>query len=156
MGLNFHFHFDDPNKTDKWLKDCNEIISLHSHYHKRDHIWHYEDKFSKIFVHAYPHDMNSVLQEIKDLERDRVQYNTKVDAVWYDDYLQTYDKRIWIGCNRSDVLKKFPNYTYTIPNYYKFKQNLPLSENFENEKVGFAARAESKYFNGITKYTICL
>jgi len=143
-GLRFHFHFDDPNKTDKWLKECKEIISLHSHYHKRDHIWHYEDKFSTIFVHAYPHDMNSVLTEIKDLERDRVQYNTKVDADWYDDYIQTYDKRIWIGCNRSDVLKKFPNYTYTIPNYYKFKQNLPLSKNFENEKIGFAARAESR------------
>ena len=41
--------------------------------------------------------MNSVLQEIKDLERDRVQYNTKVDASWYDDYLQTFDKRVWIG-----------------------------------------------------------
>ena len=33
------------------------------------------------YLYIYPHDMNSVLQEIKDLERDRVQYNTKVDGM---------------------------------------------------------------------------
>ena len=102
--------------------------------------------------------MNSVLQEIKDLERDRVQYNTKVDAAWYDEYLQTFDRRIWIGCNRSDFLSKFPVQTYTIPNYYKFKHNLPLSNNFENKKIGFAARAESRkclhWMNGQSGYAL--
>ena len=43
-----------------------KYISLHSHYHKRTHLWNYEEKWGTIFVHAYLPDMNSVLQEIKD------------------------------------------------------------------------------------------
>jgi len=142
-GLDYHFHFDDPDKTESWLKESKEIISLHSHYHERPYIWKYEDRFSKIFVHAYPRDMESVLTEIKDLERDRVQYNTRVDVDWCDDYFLTYNKRIWIGLNRSEVLKKFPVNTITIPNYYTFKQNIPLSKKIKPH-IGFAARGESR------------
>ena len=46
-GLVHHFHYDDPEKTRKWLDECEEIHVLHPHYHYRPHIWHFEDKFKK-------------------------------------------------------------------------------------------------------------
>jgi len=141
-GLMYHFHFDDVEKTDKWLHECEEIHSLHSHYHKRPHIWHYEDKFKTIFVHAYPREMEDVVNKIEELKR--LQLNTKVDAEWYDDYLLTFRKRIWIGNNYSSVFDNFPNYTYNIPNFYEFKNNISVTTHTENGKVGFASRVESR------------
>ena len=141
-GLRYHFHGDDPKKTEVLLEECEEIYSLHSHYHKREHIWKYEDKFQGIFVHAYPQEMNETLNKIEELKR--LQYNTNVDADWYDDYLATWRKRYWIGLNKTSLLEEFPNYTYSIPNFYEFKHNLPLTTHVNNGKVGFASRAESR------------
>ena len=141
-GLRYHFHGDDPQITEKWLEECDSIYSLHSHYHKREHIWKYEDKFEAIFVHAYPQEMNETLDKIEELKR--LQYNTKVDASWYDDYLATWRKRYWIGLNKTNLLEEFPNYTYSLPNFYEFKHNLPLTTHVNNGKVGFASRAESR------------
>ena len=141
-GLRYHFHGDDSKKTEKWLEECDEIHSLHSHYHKREHIWKYEDKFESIFVHAYPQEMNETLDKIEELKR--LQYNTKVDATWYDDYLSTWKKRYWIGLNKTKLLDHFPNYTYSIPNFYEFKHNLSLTTHCSNGRVGFASRAESR------------
>lgn len=142
VGLKYHFHGDDPNKTNEWLEECTEIHSLHSHYHKREHIWHFEDKFKTIFVHAYPHEMNKVIESLEELKR--LQYNTKVDAEFFDDYIMTFQRRIWIGNNPTEMMDKFPNYTYNIPNFYEFKNNAPLTNNVDNGKVGFASRAESR------------
>lgn len=141
-GLKYHFHGDSEIQTKKWLELCDEIHSLHSHYHKREHIWKYEDKFETIFVHAYPREMNETLDKIPELKR--LQYNTNVDAKWVDDYISTFKKRIWIGCNPTSMLEDFPNYTYTIPNYYEFTRNLDLTNHVDNGKVGFASRAESR------------
>ena len=141
-GLLYHFHYDDVELTDKWLNECQEIHSLHSHYHKRDHIWHYEDKFKTIFVHAYPKEMEEVVTKIEELKR--LQFNTKVDSDWYSEYLLTFKKRIWVGNNYSSLFDEFPNYTYNIPNFYEFKNNLPITSHRENGKVGFASRVESR------------
>jgi len=141
-GLKFHFHGDDPEVTRRWLEECSEIHSLHSHYHKRPHIWEFEDKFESIFVHAYPREMNETLDKIPELKR--LQYNTNVDAAWVDDYISTFKRRVWIGCNPTSMIDEYPNYTYSIPNYYEFKHNLPLTNHVDNGKVGFASRAESR------------
>jgi hypothetical protein len=141
-GLKYHFHFDDVDKTRQWLEESEEIHSLHSHYHKRDHIWHFEDKFKTCFVHAYPHEMNRVIDSLEELQR--LQYNTKVDADFFDEYILTFKKRIWIGNNPTEMMDKFPNYTYNIPNFYEFKNNLPLTTHVQNGKVGFASRGESR------------
>lgn len=141
-GLRFHFHGDDPKTTQTWLEEASVIHSLHSHYHKREHIWDYEDKFGVVFVHAYPREMDETLSKIPELKR--LQYNTNVDAEFFDDYIATFKKRIWIGCNPTSMFNEHPNYSYTIPNYYEFKFNLGLSSHIENGKVGFASRAESR------------
>lgn len=141
-GLRYHFHGDDPSITDTWLEECDEIFSLHSHYYKREHIWKHEDKFKVIFVHAYPHEMEETINKIPELKR--LQFNTKVDADWCDEYISTFRRRVWIGLNKSKLYENHPNYTYSIPNYYEFKHNLPLTSHIKNGKVGFASRAESR------------
>ena len=140
-GLIFHFHGDDSNKTEKWLSECMGIYYLHSHYHKREHIWKWERKFKTIFVHAYPTEMEEVINKVPELKR--LQFNTKVDSAFYNEFLQTFNKRIWIGNNSSKLLDDFPNYTYTIPNFYKFKHNIRPNDKI-NSKIGFASRAESR------------
>lgn len=155
-GLQYHFHFDDVEKTKKWLEESVVIHSLHSHYHKRDHIWHYEDKFGTIFVHAYPPEMNEIIT--KNNELNRLQHTTKVDVNFFDDYLVTFKKRVWIGNNKSKILEKFPFETYEFPNFYEFKHNRPLTTHVTNGKVGFASRIESRkcfhWMDGIEGYAL--
>jgi hypothetical protein len=141
-GLRYHFHGDDPEVTKDWLNRASVIHFLHSHYHKRPHIWHFEDKFGTIFVHAYPRDMISVIDKIPELKL--LQFNTKVDAEWYDDFLLTFNRRIWIGCNPSQMFDNFPNYSYNVPNFYEFQLNAPLTNHVNNGKVGYAARIETR------------
>jgi hypothetical protein len=141
-GLHYHFHYDDPNKTKEWLEDCEVIHVLHPHYHKRPHIWHHEDKFKSIFVHAYATDIVNVLNKIPELKQ--LQTQTNIDEVFYGEYLATFKKRVWIGNNHSSLLEDFPNYTYRIPNFYEFKHNISLTSHIDNGKIGFASRAETR------------
>ncbi len=141
--LEWHFHYDDPSITEDLLVECSEINYLHSHYHKREHIWKWESKFKNIFVHAYPSEMEEVLQRTPELKR--LQFNTKVDSFFYDEFLQSFKKRIWVGNNPSKLFDDFPNYTYSIPNFYQFKHNLELNhKNIDNSKIGFASRGETR------------
>ena len=142
-GLAYHFHYDDVDITKDWLDKCSSIYSLHSHYHKREHIWHYEDKFEMMFIHAYPNEMKEVVDSIPELKR--LQFNTLVDEKFCDDYIATFKERVWIGNNPSKVIEAYPNYTYKVPNFYEFKHNLPLqNEYIDNGKLGFASRCESR------------
>ena len=141
-GLIYHFHGDNPEVTDEWLKASQEIHVLHPHYHKRPHIWHHEDKFKSIFVHAYASDIVNVLNKIPELKQ--LQTQTNIDEVFYNEYLATFKKRVWIGNNHSSLLEDFPNYTYRIPNFYEFKHNISLTSHINNGKIGFASRAETR------------
>jgi hypothetical protein len=86
--------------------------------------------------------MQETLDQIEELKR--LQFNTQVDVPFCDDYITTFRKRVWIGLNPTTLYDEFPNYTYTIPNFYEFKHNLPLTTHIDNGKVGFASRAESR------------
>ena len=141
-GITYHFHGDNPEVTEEWLSEAQEIHVLHPHYHKRPHIWHHEDKFKTVFVHAYAREITNVLDKIPELNL--LQTQTNVDVDFYDEYLATFKKRVWIGNNYSSVLDEFPTQTYKIPNCYQFIHNLPLSGHIENGKVGFASRAETR------------
>ena len=152
-GLKYHFHADDPEITRKWGNQSNWVHFLHPHYHMRDHLWEFEDKFGICFVHAYPKDMMGVWKQLPEL--DRLQFQTKVDEKWYDEFLMTCQRRIWIGINNSKLLSNHPNFTYVLPNYYEFKGPADLTTHVNNGEVGFAARAETRkclhWMNGIKK-----
>ena len=152
-GLRFHFHYDDPSITEQWGGESNWVHFLHPHYHMREHPWEFEDKFGICFVHAYPKDMTTVSEFLPEL--DRLQLNTKVDVKWYNEFLMTCRRRIWIGLNKSQLLNDFPNYTSIIPNYYEFRGPPSLTPNVNKGEVGYAARAETRkclhWMNGIKK-----
>lgn len=152
-GLRYHFHFDDPKITQEWGEESNWIHFLHPHYHMREHLWRFEDIFGICFVHAYPRDMKAIDKYLPEL--DRLQFQTKVDIKWYDEFLMTCKRRIWIGLNKSQLVNNFPNYTYTLPNYYEFQGPASLTTRTKSGEVGFAARAETRkclhWMNGIKK-----
>ena len=56
------------------------------------------------------------------------------------------------------MFEEYPNYTYNIPNFYEFKNNVPLTTHRENGKVGFASRIESRkcihWMNGLEGYAL--
>ena len=140
--LIYHFHGDDPQKTKEWLSKASKIHFLHSHYHKRPHIFFYEDKFDTIFVHANPREMMDVIKEIPEINRH--QLNTKVDVDFYEDFLWSFKKLVWVGCNKTKLKETHPNYFFNIPNFYEFKINAKLSNHFSNRKVAYAARIETR------------
>ena len=152
-GLIYHFHKNDTSVTSKWALESEWIHFLHPHYHMRDHLWEHEDKFGICFVHAYPKDMNSAIKKLPELYK--LQYNTKVDAKFYGEFLMSCKRRIWIGLNDSQLLTDFPNYTYILPNYYEFRGPASLTTNVDKGTVGFAARAETRkclhWMHGIKK-----
>ncbi len=152
-GLRYHFHYDDPSVTQEWCDNAKYIHCLHPHYHMREHIWEYEDKFGVCFVHAYPREIQGVLSKLPDL--DHLQVQTKIDLKFYDEFLMTFKRRVWIGLNPTEMTERFPTYTYNIPNYYEFQGPAALSTNYQNGTIGFAARAETRkclhWMDGIEK-----
>lgn len=155
-GLQYHHHFEDPDKTDAWLEHAESISFLHSHYHLRPHIWKYEEKFDTIFVHAYAREMTEILDNIPEIID--IQLNTKVDVNFYDDFVQGFKKRIWVGCNKTKMMENFPNFSFNIPNFYEFKINGQLTNNCDNGKVGYAARIETRklfhWMEGLEGYAL--
>ena len=152
-GLRYHFHYDNPEITRQWGEESNWVHFLHPHYHMREHLWEFEDIFGLCFVHAYPKDMKGVKEQLPEL--DRLQFQTKVDEKFYEEFLMTCKRRIWIGLNKSQLLSDFPNYTYVLPNYYEFKGPPALTTRCDSGGVGFAARAETRkclhWMHGIDK-----
>ena len=138
-GIPHHFYYDDIELSSVLLKSCKGITFLHPHYHKRDHIWEHRDKFKTVYVHAYPYDM---------LERDesvssKIQTSTKVDSNEFYMLLSFCWNIVWIGISKNSYLfRDFDNIIH-IPNFYEFKHNIPLSNQF-NSDIGFTSRCESR------------
>ena len=133
---NYHFHYDNHNKSEQLLKDCTEIHFLHANYHKREHLWKHKDKWGNIFVHAYLPDMLKYGDSTK-------QFQTNIDTEAVDDLMKYCKQRIWIGLTDSQLFTDYPNNTTTIPNFYEFKIDL-LLEKLTDSKIGFTSRIESR------------
>mgnify|MGYP001249489465 FL=1 len=133
---NYHFHYDNNNKSEQLLKDCTEIHFLHANYHKREHLWKHKDKWGNIFVHAYLPDMLKYGDSTK-------QFQTNIDTEAVDDLMKYCKQRIWIGLTDSQLFTDYPNNTITIPNFYEFKIDL-LLEKLTDSKIGFTSRIESR------------
>ena len=133
---NYHFHYDNPKKSEQLLEDCEEIHFLHANYHKREHLWKYKDKWTNIFVHAYLPDMLKYGDSTK-------QFQTNIDTEAVDDLMKYCKQRIWIGLTDSQLFTDYPNNTITIPNFYEFKKDF-LLQRLTDSKIGFTSRIESR------------
>ena len=133
---NYHFHYDNNNKSEQLLEDCTEIHFLHANYHKREHLWKHKDKWGNIFVHAYLPDMLKYGDSTK-------QFQTNIDTEAVDDLMKYCKQRIWIGLTDSQLFTDYPDNTITIPNFYEFKNDL-LLQRLTDSKIGFTSRIESR------------
>ena len=133
---NYHFHYDNNNKSEQLLEDCTEIHFLHANYHKREHLWKHKDKWGNIFVHAYLPDMLKYGDSTK-------QFQTNIDTEAVDDLMKYCKQRIWIGLTDSHLFTDYPDNTITIPNFYEFKNDF-LLQRLTDSKIGFTSRIESR------------
>jgi len=133
---NYHFHYDNPKKSEQLLEDCEEIHFLHANYHKREHLWKHKDKWGNIFVHAYLPDMLKYGDSTK-------QFQTNIDTEAVDDLMSHCKQRIWIGLTDSQLFTDYPDNTITIPNFYEFKNDF-LLQRLTDSKIGFTSRIESR------------
>ena len=133
---NYHFHYDNNNKSEQLLEDCTEIHFLHANYHKREHLWKHKDKWGNIFVHAYLPDMLKYGDSTK-------QFQTNIDTEAVDDLMKYCKQRIWIGLTDSQLFTDYPDNTITIPNFYEFKNDF-LLQRLTDSKIGFTSRIESR------------
>ena len=133
---NYHFHYDNNNKSEQLLEDCTEIHFLHANYHKREHLWKHKDKLGNIFVHAYLPDMLKYGDSTK-------QFQTNIDTEAVDDLMKYCKQRIWIGLTDSQLFTDYPDNTITIPNFYEFKNDF-LLQRLTDSKIGFTSRIESR------------
>ena len=133
---NYHFHYDNPKKSEQLLEDCEEIHFLHANYHKREHLWKHKDKWGNIFVHAYLPDMLKYGDSTK-------QFQTNIDTEAVDDLMKYCKQRIWIGLTDSQLFTDYPDNTITIPNFYEFKNDF-LLQRLTDSKIGFTSRIESR------------
>jgi hypothetical protein len=134
-----YFYFEDIERSVELLKTCEGIIFLHSHYHKREHIWKYKHKFKTVYVHAYPSDM----LEIDSDDVGRTQLSTRVDSEEFIELVSYCDNKVWIGVDKNSKLFDDFDDIIHIPNFYEFKHNLPLPSNL-NPDIGFTSRCESR------------
>ena len=133
---NYHFHYDNNNKSEQLLEDCTEIHFLHANYHKREHLWKHKDKWGNIFVHAYLPDMLKYGDSTK-------QFQTNIDTEAVDDLMKYCKQRIWIGLTDSQLFTDYPDNTIIIPNFYEFKNDF-LLQRLTDSKIGFTSRIESR------------
>ena len=133
---NYHFHYDNPKKSEQLLEDCEEIHFLHANYHKREHLWKHKNKWGNIFVHAYLPDMLKYGDSTK-------QFQTNIDTEAVDDLMSHCKQRIWIGLTDSQLFTDYPDNTITIPNFYEFKNDF-LLQRLTDSKIGFTSRIESR------------
>ena len=133
---NYHFHYDNPKKSEQLLEDCEEIHFLHANYHKREHLLKHKDKWGNIFVHAYLPDMLKYGDSTK-------QFQTNIDTEAVDDLMSHCKQRIWIGLTDSQLFTDYPDNTITIPNFYEFKNDF-LLQRLTDSKIGFTSRIESR------------
>jgi len=137
-GLKYHFHGDDHDITEDWLSRADVIHCLYNQYNKSEHIWHWEDKFGTVFVHSYPRDVFKCIETEPELQL--LQMHDAINVQWADDFLATFRRRIWTGCNKTTLYDEHPNYTYNVPNLYEFKSNAGLTNHIENKKIGYATK----------------
>ena len=123
--LDWHFHGDDTEITNDLLEECSEIYYLHSHYHKREHIWKYENKFKLIFVHAYPSEMEEVLKYQPELRAE-----TRKCMHWM------HGHGGFILSSRHDFINLKDTTTYTFPGIKFYQWSPSILDTFMKKDFG--------------------
>jgi hypothetical protein len=126
-----HWHGDDITKFEKIVKDCRRIHILHGHYTP---IRSLEENKHKIHSNVIHNSLDHILLGTHGTDVP-LHVHPFSDSEWEKSINEYAKHSIWVGLY--DIKYKNKN----IPNFYEFKNNLPLSD---SNKVGFAARTEAR------------
>lgn len=138
-----HWHGDDIEKFEELCNGARRINILHGHYTPMKVIVENKHKIHSNVLH------NSVDHIIKSSFGNDSSFiqHPYMDSMWETEINEISKHSIWVGL--FDILIENKN----IPNFYEFKQNLPLSD---SKRIGFAARSEGRknprYLDGLPSY----
>lgn len=135
-----YWHGEDIQKFEELCKGARRINILHGHYTPTKPIVDNKDKIhSNILHNSVDHILKS--QTISDVP---IAWHPYLSSEWESDVINWSKNNIWVGLY--EILHK----NITIPNFYEFKWDTPLSH---SNKLGFAARSEGRknphYLDGI-------
>lgn len=126
-----HWHGDDIDLAENICRNARRINILHGHYTPMKILQDNKDKIhSNILHNSVDHILKSQLGTDASLG-----WHPYLDSSWEKQINEWATYSIWIGV--FDILFENKN----IPNFYEFKQNLPLSE---SNTIGFASRCEGR------------
>ena len=126
-----HWHGDDVEFAENLCKNARRINILHGHYTPMKILVDNKDKIhSNILHNSVDHILKSQIGTDASLG-----WHPYLDSSWEKEINEWATHSIWIGL--FDILFENTN----IPNFYEFKQNLPLSE---SNTIGFASRCEGR------------
>jgi len=138
-----HWHGDNIEKFEELCKGARRINILHGHYTPTKPIIDNSDKIHSNVLH------NSVDHILKSQMGSDVMlsWHPYLDSSWETQVNDWSKNSIWVGL--FEILFENKN----IPNFYEFKQNLPLND---SNTLGFAARCEGRknpyYLDGLKSY----
>ena len=135
-----YWHGDDIDKFEELCNGARRINILHGHYTPMKVI---EENKHKIHSNILHNSVDHILKSQFSSDASFIQH-PYIDSKWETEINDVSNHSIWIGVY--EILVKNKN----IPNFYEFKQNLPLSD---SNTIGFAARSEGRknprYLDGL-------
>ena len=138
-----HWHGDDIDKFEELCNGARRINILHGHYTPMKVLLENKHKIhSNILHNSVDHILKSELGSDSSFI-----YHPYMDSSWEKEINRISTHSIWVGVY--EILIETKN----IPNFYEFKQNLPLSD---SNTIGFAARCEGRknprYMDGYSAF----
>ena len=121
-----YWHGDDIDKFEELCNGARRINILHGHYTPMKVI---EENKHKIHSNILHNSVDHILKSQFSSDASFIQH-PYIDSKWETEINDVSNHSIWIGVY--EILVKNKN----IPNFYEFKQNLPLSD---SNTIGFAA-----------------
>ena len=126
-----HWHGDDIEKFEELCRGARRINILHGHYTPMKVI---DNNLDKIHSNVLHNSVDHILKSQVGTDAS-IGWHPYLDSSWETTINNHTKNSIWVGL--FDI--KIEN--INIPNFYEFKQNLPLSK---SNTIGFASRCEGR------------
>lgn len=129
--IEVHWHGDDIEKFEELCRGARRINILHGHYTPMKVI---DNNLDKIHSNVLHNSVDHILKSQVGTDAS-IGWHPYLDSSWETTINNHTKNSIWVGL--FDI--KIEN--INIPNFYEFKQNLPLSK---SNTIGFASRCEGR------------
>lgn len=135
-----YWHGENIEKFEELCNGARRINILHGHYTPMKVL---DDNIHKIHSNVLHNSVDHIIKSEFVSDNSFIQH-PYMDSKWEQSINESAKHSIWVG------LFKIPIKNINIPNFYKFKYNLDLSD---SNKIGFTARCEGRknprYLDGL-------